>query len=318
MIRLGLIGVGAWGQHYVQTIAKRADCRIVAYSGKSSQTDFSIPGAVVCDPWQSLLQPVLSDPIDGLIVATTPDNQAEVAGAALLAGIPCLVEKPLGLSEQSVQGVLDCLNRSHYKPPLVVDYIHLFSPAFRTLKDLVLQGSGTGQEITQVETAGFNRGPYRSFSSLYDYGVHEISMVLGLLGHEAPYVLGDARRNPGISGQGELFEANFEFGRTKVRTQFGNGAASKCRKLTVTLTDGQQVVYDDCEPHPFKLKNAGRALPVDETAPLDLVVSHFLQCCERHGTLRDGSQEAAKNLQFSLRIAEILDGIELFVQRAQQ
>jgi len=318
MMRLGLIGVGAWGQRYVQTIASRTDCQIVAYSRASSLMDFDIPGAVACGPWQNLLQHGPDDPIDGVIVATTPDSQAEIAGAALLAGVPCLVEKPLGLSKQSVEQLLACLKESRHKPPLVVNYIHLFSPAFRALKDLVVQGSGAAPEITSIETAGFNRGPYRSYSSLYDYGVHEIALVLDLLGRQSHYSLREARRFPCDPGdQGELFEASFDVDHTKVLTRFGNGAATKARRLAVTCADGRVLVYDDCEPHPFKLKDTGRALPVDHTAPLDVVVSYFLECCEQFGKRGGATEVALQNLKFSLKISEILDSVALCVSNAQ-
>lgn len=304
MKSLGLVGVGAWGRRYVEAIARRDDCRVAAYARASSTAPDAISGARRCASWHELLELARRTELDGIIVAATPDLHVQVAEAAVEQNIPILVEKPLGLSPEAVRRIWQRYEGAARRAPAIVDYIHLWAPAYRALKARVLQLETGAAQVAAIETAGFNKGPYRGWSSLYDYGPHDLSMCLDLLGVDLPFVLRDARRDRDSAG-GEIFECQFDLGTTAVSFRVGNGEASKRRLFAVTLVGGRRLSYDDLRSHPYKIVDQESPVPIAEGSPLDEVLSHFLSLLDDP---LEGS--SSSSLALSVRILEILATID--------
>jgi predicted dehydrogenase len=307
MKRLGLIGLGAWGKRYVQTIGRRTDCQVVAFARASASGGEDIPNAQRFSSWRALVQAGAHDlPLDGVIVATTPDNQVEVALSAVAWGIPALVEKPLGISRGGAQSVLDAMRACAAPPPVMVDYIHLCAPGYQRLRSLA---QSAGRPVVAIEAEGFNKGPFREWSALHDYASHDLAMCLDLLGRDVPFVLHEGRRISPVDAKGALHEFRFDLGAARVVMRSGNGAETKARRLAVHFDDGRELVYDDLLPHPDKLHDSGQAVPVDETLPLELVLTQFFAQCDewRNGTL--APEAAMETVRSSTRIAELLDAL---------
>jgi predicted dehydrogenase len=311
MIRFGLVGVGPWARRYVATIARRDDARIDAFARSSNADDVTIAGATRVDGWQTLLERARGGELDAVIVATTPENQAEVAHAAVRAGVPAVVEKPLGLSRDAAARVLEAVRASNDAPPLAVNYVHLYTPAHRKLSLLVREAGGPAA-IAAIATEGTNRGPFRRFPSLYDYGPHDLSLCLDLLGMESPHRIEAARKLAG-DGAGEIFEAELVFGSTRVALRVGNGARAKTRRFTVTLKDARTLTNDNLAPPESMLTENGKPVALDSALPLDVLLSEFIAHVARW---KSGAHTGdVRNAEFSVRVNEILDGIAVAASR---
>jgi predicted dehydrogenase len=310
MKRLGLVGVGAWGQRYVQTAARRRDFQLAAYTRASARAHGDLAQARRCAHWQELLQLATAGDLDGIIVATTPDNQAEVAAAARTVGVPALVEKPLGLCKRAVERVIACAGNLRHPSPLVVNYVHLFAPAYRALRTRVFARDALYAPIEAIESSGCNLGPVRGWPAFYDFGVHDIAMALDLVGPEAEFMLrGVERIRTPDNLPGQLCQARFALGRVEVTSCFGNAAPAKVRRLAVTMRGGRKLVYDDCAAHPSKLIDANVPVPIEQTLPLDAALTFFLESCELWASGQSVPESACTQLQFTLRVAEIMDAI---------
>jgi predicted dehydrogenase len=295
MLRLGLIGVGAWGKRIAGTVARRADCRLAAYSRRSGPSEI-LPDVPYHSRWSALVELAGAGELDAVVAATTPDHQAEVTLACAAARVPLLVEKPVGLTPAAP---LLALERA--EAPTLVDYVHLWAPAFQALKS-------RASSVASIDGSGHNRGPFRGWSSLHDYGPHDLAMALDLLGLDVPVEVRQAHVTS--DGPGELFEANLDAGGVPLHLLVGNGAAQKARRLAVTLTGGRQLVYDDLRPHPDKLTDGGQPLAVSERSPVDGMLDHFLGLVGafQTGTLRP--EQATRSLRLTVRVAEILAAVD--------
>jgi predicted dehydrogenase len=308
--RLGLVGVGAWGRRYIDSIACRNDCRIAAVARASVRVDAGVPGATAFESWQALLRFGQQGHLDGLIVATTPENQAEVARAALMVGMPVLVEKPLGLSQAMSAGLLRSLRETARASPFLVNFVHLWAPAYRALKSRVQASSAGGGRLASIESAGCNNGPFRAWPSVYDYGSHDVALCLDLAGPRAAFRLDDAVRLPSeTGGAGELVEARLWLDDVTVTMRLGNGSAIKRRRLSATLDGGRTLTYDDVRPHPDKLIDGESAVAVALTRPLDAVLDDFVGQLDlwRRGALPP--EVPTCSLEFAARVARILDAV---------
>jgi len=306
MKRLGLVGVGAWGRKYIDTIGRRTDCSIAAYARAARTALDGVPGASACDDWRSLVELAARAQLDGVIAATTPAHQLEVTSACIAAGVPLLVEKPLGLSRPAVEDLRARFATNQQKAPVVVDYVHLWAPAFVELKRRV--GDRTS-EIKEIRAEGSNWGPLRSWSSLYDYGPHDVSMCLDVVGEGAAFVLHRAERIGSSTPGFELFDARFELGGVPVHLRVGNGGAGKARRFAVVMGRDREIIYDDTRPPAGKLMDGGRPVPIDEGRALDEVLTSFLTSVTLWREGRLSEQVAGASLGFSANVNGILDAI---------
>lgn len=300
MKRLGLVGVGAWGRRLSQTIDRRTDCEIVSYARASGGPSELLPRAKHVASWRALLERA----VDGIVVATTPDNQAEVTLAAATAGIPVLVEKPLGATHASAARVLAAMRAAERPAPVLVDFVHLYAPAWLRLTEIA---SASASKIAAIDAAGHNAGPYRDSSALHDYASHDAAMCLALVGRDATLDVRDVRRVSASGSPGLLYEIRFDLGRIPVRLRSGNGAETKARRFAVRLEDGRELVYDDVLPHPGKLTDGGVAVPVDRTPPLDVVLDRFIARCEAWRAGSVSTESAVASVELAVRVAEVLD-----------
>jgi myo-inositol 2-dehydrogenase/D-chiro-inositol 1-dehydrogenase len=94
-VNVGFVGVGAVAQHHLSFIAKRDDVSVVAVGDLDERRARSVAdatGATAYEDWRSMLN---GEELDAVFVCTPPEAHAEPTVAALRAGIPVYVEKPL-------------------------------------------------------------------------------------------------------------------------------------------------------------------------------------------------------------------------------
>jgi predicted dehydrogenase len=309
MTRLGLVGVGRWGRRYLDTIGRRTDCRVVAVARRSSgEIDPPLNGVRRRDSWNELIEDVTRGELDGLIVATEPRHQAEVAAACVVNGAPALVEKPLGLTAAEAEAVLHLARASDSPAPLMVDFIHLWAPAYRELKARVT--SSAADAIACIESSGENRGPYRGWSAVHDYGVHDVAMCLDLLGRESTFTIEKTEWKKHVPATGAaLLDTDLVFGEVPVSMRVGNEADVKTRRFAVRMRSGRQLVYDDLQPVERKLLDDGEPVEIDPSAPLDRLLTHYcgeIETWRRH-ELAAGA--ALESLELSAAVSRVLDAI---------
>lgn len=172
MIRLGLVGCGRWGWRYIPA-AREAGCRVTHVSRVGStfppEARASLDGVVV-SPFDT---PWLSE-VDAVIVATGPEKRAEVLADCLRLGLPAMVEKPLAMTFAEAFEIASKFEARGL--PFLVNHQHLFSPAYEELRERVLDAKSIF-----VNSCGEGPGPVRSYSALWDYGPHDIAMILGII-----------------------------------------------------------------------------------------------------------------------------------------
>ena len=306
-MRLGLVGVGAWGRRYADTISKRTDCRLVAVARASSRPGERIFGLPVSSDWHELIELQKRAELDGLIVASTPENQAEVVAAAIESGAPILAEKPLGFTQAVSERLLSLWTVSERRAPVLVNFVHLWAPAFVALQRLV-RASGGSSAIRRITAQGCAAGPVRGWSTLYDYGPHDCAMLVRLLGSHGWHIVA-AHRHDAVAAQTELFDFELRVGTIAVALQLGNGSRAKKRRFAVELTGGRVLVYDDTAPHPNKLTVDGTPIGIATTLPLDAVIGDYLARieCWRSGSSIEALGE--NELGFCCEVAGVLDAL---------
>jgi len=218
--------------------------------------------------WANLDALLASDAVvDGVALVVEPSRMRDLCFQCIEAGLPVLAEKPLSLSSREANEV-----RRHaevHNCPVIVNLIHLYSAGYRELRRRMEEI----QPLEHIESIGGNDGPFRRYmSGLWDYGPHDLSMVLDAIG-EAPRNL-EARR---LNGDGVVHtirvELSFASGTTAELT-FGNLMTEKRRYFRCVGAGGTLELSD--YPTPSLLKD-GDPIAFQGPRPLASVYQAFAE-----------------------------------------
>ena len=223
------MGLGRWGDNYVQEVTNAPGVRLAAVAGHRSPPVQTFPPSTRWyGDWRGLVD---AGGLDGIIVATPPATHGEIASAAISRSIPVLIEKPLTLDAAEASALLDTASAS--RALVHVNHIDLFNPAWRALRRR-LESIGP---VIRMEGAWCDHGPFRSDTpGRWDWGAHAIAAALDV--DRSNSRLASARFLPAKTG--ELVEAILEWdsGAT-AKLVFGNGASVKARRMSVFGACGQ-------------------------------------------------------------------------------
>mgnify|MGYP001806384393 CR=1 FL=1 len=263
-LRLGLIGAGPWGKICLRAITALEPAMRVSVVASRNPATTALVACPVFSEWRDLLSSGLCDAV---VVTTPPDSHAEIAVAALDRGLPVFVEKPLALRPDQARAVRDAALRTGV--PVVVDHIHLFSPAFRRLRERVAE---TGEVVGILGRAGKPGGRGENVPVLWDWGVHDVAMCLALMGRIPDQATARLVARPTFAdGRGEVVELDLGFGPVRASLRLGS-LERRQRLFQVTCRQGV-LTYDDGAD--AKLTLDGRPMAIGAELPLDVALEEF-------------------------------------------
>jgi predicted dehydrogenase len=290
-LRLGLAGAGRWGRNYIRTISALPEVRLAQVASGNPETARMLPADCrLTAHWRELIDP---SALDGIIIATPPASHVEIARAAILAGVPVLVEKPLALSATEARALRDLAAEKGVFA--LVEHTHLFSPAFRSLKDLARRHGS----VREIRSEASNHGPYRrDVSVLWDWGPHDVAMCLDLMQEfpaSAVCTVQESSARDGGMAESITIALSFPSG---VPAQIAlSNAKNKARRFTVRCADAE-LVYDDLGEH--KLCVNGMPMQISAEAPLTVAVREFA------AAIASGKKQAG-GLDIGVSVVEVLE-----------
>ena len=140
MLRVAVIGAGAWGLNHVRVVATERDCVLVGVADPDplvvERVHAIAPGVrTLRDP-----DPLFADAsIDAVVIATPAATHAELAQAALAAGKHVLIEKPLAMNLDDAKAIA-----STPRAPgqiAMVGHLMVYHPAVVRLRELLRSGA---------------------------------------------------------------------------------------------------------------------------------------------------------------------------------
>lgn len=317
--KIAIVGAGPWAQSYYETITDLG-AKVVAYT-REKDVPVGRQNKFYDTPFftrETFYQRCLDGmDVDGVVVAAHPSMHADVA--AMLPSLPLLIEKPLALSSQTIMDLLlqrDGISTS----PAMVGYIHLWSHAFQEILKRC-----PPDEIVRIDTIGGSNGPNRNWSSLYDYGSHDISMLLALLQHRAESLQLTNIEIEKTSCCGNIWRTQGQADGVLFSVIVGNGLPGKCRHIIVTLRDGTEWTYDDTLPsfmkvmgkHPMPLFSKTNARnqavyfsDLEKEPSLNSMVKGFFALINDSCDDDLHPESMDQGLRFSLKVTKILEQIE--------
>ncbi|MGN7252794.1 MULTISPECIES: Gfo/Idh/MocA family protein [unclassified Arthrobacter] len=135
-LRIGLIGAGRMGRSHAQFIAANPDTELTAVADPINSELSSAYGAEQFDNYEAL---IAGAKVDAVIIATPNDTHVETASFAIEAGIPCLLEKPVGVNLTEVARLAGTVESTGV--PVLVGHHRRHHPLIAAAKKAIQSGA---------------------------------------------------------------------------------------------------------------------------------------------------------------------------------
>jgi predicted dehydrogenase len=321
-VRVGQVGLGAWGANLVRNVEELAELRWLcdADEGRREQFARRFPGARPTGSFDDLLE----DPeLEAVVIATPVPTHYELARRALEAGKHVFVEKPPAMRADEMRELVALAEARGLA--LMPGHLLLYHPAVLKLKELV--DSGSLGDVLCIYGNRQNLGKIRrDENALWSLGVHDLSVILHLVGEEPSeaWAHGNSFLTPGVE---DVVFCYLRFPSGKIAHMHLSWLdPHKMRKITVVGLDKMAVfddmelerkvtVYEKAPEQPTHTYGEWRTRTGDifspkiaNDEPLRLEVSHFLRLVREGGDGREARDglvvvSALERLQRSLEEA---------------
>lgn len=322
MIKVGQIGLGAWGKNLLRNFYYLPGCQLKIGCDQNSQRLEKFRSEYPLAEFTTDFEEILSDgELQAVVVATPPESHYSLTKASLEAGKDVFVEKPLVLKVEKGEELVELAHRKGII--LMVGHIMEYHPATLKLKELI--ESGELGRIYYLYFTRVNLGKVREIeNALWSFAPHDISVILYLLEKEPVRVTanGMAYLREGI--EDVAFSTLYFEGGVLAHIHVSWLDPHKIRKVTV-VGQKKMVVFDDMESAEkiriydkgvdthkdyesygeyLSLRHGDILIPkLNLVEPLRSECEHFLQCVEKRTTPRSDGKDG-------LRVLKVLDAAQ--------
>lgn len=303
--RILLVGAGRWGKIYLRNLESHPRARVAGLV--TSQARSALPHLEPsCEIFGSLPEALRAGAWDGVILATPPETHSDQLRFCLAGQIPVIVEKPLTLSLPEARALVN----ETAAGSVLVDHIFLFHPGYERLKAMLAPRG----RIRAIHSEGGNQGPYRTYSPLWDYGAHDLSMILDLTG-EAPATVKARVENAGLreGGLAGDYSASLTFPSGATATfRASNLAGYKVRRISVETEHDRFLLEDFPAPRLTRTALSGgvpEEIALPPLSPLANLLSVFLDGIE-------GRKDSRWGLSLGVAVVETLSTCEQALAQA--
>jgi predicted dehydrogenase len=173
-LRVGVVGVGFFGQHHARLLSGLSGVQLVAVADIDLSRARDIAAQYGGSPYADA-RDVLAAGVDAVTIAAPTALHAEVATPFVEAGIPVLIEKPITASLAEADRLLAAADRRG--TPVAVGHTERFNPAVTAAMPLV--GQPRFVEIHRLGTF-----PDRSLDVdvIFDLMIHDLDLLLRIVG----------------------------------------------------------------------------------------------------------------------------------------
>jgi predicted dehydrogenase len=320
MVKIGTVGLGAWGWNVTRNFAELKSCNLVSCfdidQKRRDSAGRAWPGVVPVDSFEKLLK----QEIDAVVIASPAVTHYELVKKALLSGKDVFVEKPFTLNTRHAEELLELSQK--LDRVLMVGHLLEYHPVVHRLRKLIT--SGELGPVYYIYSQRVNLGRIRGDeNALWSFAPHDISQILFLLGMEPTNVSarGQSYIQDGI--EDVVFLSLFFDNRIMAHIHLSWLDPHKVRRTTI-VGKNKMAVFDDAETtEKLRIydnhaemppaKSYGEAIQVrfgdiliprvETTEPLKLECQHFIDC------VRD-RQTPVSDAQDGLRVIRIIEAAQ--------
>jgi virulence factor len=320
LIRVGVVGVGAMGQHHARIWATMPGSRLVGVADPNSERAQEI-GARHDVPAYADYRKLLEE-VDAVSLAAPTTLHYQIALECLARGVHLLVEKPLAATLSEARLLADAVRQAGVR--LQVGHVERFNPTFGELANVL-----GGRQIVAADARRLSPTATRAsdVSVVYDLMVHDLDLILTLV--EAPLADVKAVGSKTCSPQLDHAIALLTFADGCVASLSASKVTQhKIRQLSFTCVDAYVkadllartiMIYRqstaDYVAHQsevlYRQEGVIEQVYVPPVEPLYAELQHFAACVREGREPRVGASSALRVMELAETIeAQVLAGLE--------
>ena len=175
VVGVAVVGCGYWGPNLLRNFFDTPGCRVVAACDLSEQRLEAMARRHPSLRATTSLDDVLDDPaVHAIAVATPVASHAALARRALEAGKHVLVEKPMTLSTEEAQALVELAEARGLQ--LMVDHTFVYTGAVRRIKQMI--DSGELGKLYYYDSVRVNLGLIQhDVSVVWDLAAHDLAIM---------------------------------------------------------------------------------------------------------------------------------------------
>lgn len=171
-----VIGGGRWGKNHIRTLYEMRNLGGIVESNETRLKEL-----LAQHPVKGFLNldGALNDDFGGYVLATPAETHYQVGKKLLENGCHTLIEKPLALSSEDSQELIEIAEKNGAS--LMVGHILLFHPAIRKIKEVI--DSGKIGQLYYLYSNRLNLGTVRTEENVFwSFAPHDISVLDFIVG----------------------------------------------------------------------------------------------------------------------------------------
>lgn len=170
-MNFALAGIGRWGQVCIKTLGQMEGSKLVATYSRHLESYDNLPNELKVCPHYINFDEILHNPkVDAIIVATPPDTHYDLSSKALQYGKHVFCEKPCMFTKEQFSIIEGQVNPCVF----FTDYTNLYHSVISEMENMVEESDG------KLKLTLINSGSKGTYSDLWDYGSHVISIICHL------------------------------------------------------------------------------------------------------------------------------------------
>lgn len=309
-VRVGVVGVGAIGEHHVRNYATMGEADLVGIYDINldrAQRIAEVYGTIVYEDLHQLLKDT-----QAISLCVPTSLHKDVAFEIIDEGIDLLVEKPISFNLEDADQIINRAAQNGVK--LMVGHVERFNPAVLTLKEVIKP-----EEIVYIEAQRL--GPFvqarEEVGVILDLMIHDIDIFLDLIDSPIRKInslaIKERSQTEDVAHAQILFENGVaavlsasRITQRKVRTL---NVTQKNSLITADYLSQEILIRSGLTPQYVGGKNvsykqvATVEIPyVQRAEPLRLELKHFLSCVQNKQTPEVSGQEGRRALQVALDV----------------
>jgi UDP-N-acetylglucosamine 3-dehydrogenase len=322
-LRVAVIGVGNMGKNHVKNYDAIDAATLVAVSDTNVDLGHSVASQYECKYYQNHIEMLEAERLDAVSIVVPSRFHHRVGLDVLAKGVNVLMEKPLAMTKQEAQDLIEMAAVNKLK--LMVGFVERFNPGITKLKEMI-DGGMLGHVVSIVAKRVFTMpNQIRDANVLVDLAVHDIDLISFLVGSYPDRVVANGGRAhlddrddhaeillsyKGVSG---FIETNWV---TPVRIRkmeiTGTGGYAELDLLTKRLVYYKATVtrsVDDYQDLLVKFAEPEtEVIPVVERQPLEVELESFLNSVANGTPVMTTGAEGLKALEIALAAGADIDG----------
>lgn len=311
-LKIGVCGTGNMGRNHLRVLSSMSEVDLIGCfdaNPEAAQQQAALYGITAFSSQEDLFEAA-----DVVHIVVPSFLHEECAVAAAQAGCHVLVEKPIALTLEGAQRIIDACNDAHVK--LCVGHVERFNPAIITLEKIL-----QNEEIISLD---FRR------MSPFDRRVSDASVVQDLMIHDLDVLnaIADAPAKRVVAQGTHVYTDKLDYAQALI--EFENGilasvaasrvTESKVRVLeintkdafivadylnrTVRISRKTNFILDVGHDLQYTQENIVEQVFVPASEPLRNEFKHFYQCIEEGLPIATDGVMAKKALELCIKITE--------------